>query len=110
MHADVTAAVDELYRTEWGRILATLIRLVGDFDLAEDTAQAALGVAAEQWRASGVPEYPRAWIIQTARHKSIDRIRRARRFESVVQSYATSGAIRAVDEPIYEGNEIPDDR
>ena len=79
-HADVT--VDEVYRADWGRIVATLIRLVGDFDVAEDAAQEAFATAAEQWRVSGVPEFPRAWIIQTARHKAIDRIRRRARLEA----------------------------
>src|SRR5947207_11717224 len=75
------AAVDAVYRSDWGRIVATLIRLVGDFDLAEETAQEAFTAAVDQWRASGVPEFPRAWIIQTARHKAIDRVRRRTRFE-----------------------------
>src|SRR5262245_30263737 len=64
---EVDAAVDAVYRSEWGRIVATLIRLVGDFDVAEDAAQEAFAAAVSQWRDSGVPEFPRAWIIQTAR-------------------------------------------
>src|SRR5438046_954580 len=83
-HADVT--VDEVYRADWGRIVATLIRLVGDFDVAEDAAQEAFATAAEQWRVSGVPEFPRAWIIQTARHKAIDRIRRRARLEARLEA------------------------
>ena len=69
-----------VYRSDWGRIVATLIRLVGDFDVAEEAAQEAFAAAVDQWRVSGVPESPRAWIIQTARHKAIDRIRRRTRF------------------------------
>ena len=72
-------AVDRLYREEWGRILATLIRLVGDFDVAEEAAQEAFALAVEEW-AHDPPRNPRAWIVQTARHKAIDRLRRRARF------------------------------
>jgi len=71
-----SAAIDAVYRSDWGSIVATLIRHVGDFDVAEEAAQEAFAAAVDQWRDSGVPESPRAWIIQTARHKAIDRIRR----------------------------------
>ena len=81
MFADAPHAVEEVYRSEWGRIVATLIRLVGDFDLAEEVAQEAFSIALEKWQSEGIPEFPRAWIIQTARHKAIDRIRRKTRFE-----------------------------
>src|SRR5882672_558939 len=74
------AAVEAVYRSDWGRILATLIRLVGDFEVAEDAAQEAFTAAVDQWRANGVPDIPRAWIIQTAKNKDIDRIRRQARF------------------------------
>src|SRR5262249_22491599 len=70
-----SAAVDQVYRSDWGRIVATLIGLVRDFDVAEEAAQEAFAAAVEQWPAAGVPAAPRAWIIQTARHKAIDRIR-----------------------------------
>ena len=79
MARDVAGAVDAVYRSDWGRIVAALIRLIGDFDLAEETAQEAFTAAVDQWRDSGVPEFPRAWIIQTARHKAIDRLRRRER-------------------------------
>jgi len=107
---DPKAAVEEVYRSDWGRIVATLIGLVGDFDLAEEAAQEAFAAAVDQWRVSGVPEFPRAWIVQTARHKAIDRIRRNARFEEKLESYANSGAVRTTDEPDYEKSEIPDDR
>src|SRR5580700_4927965 len=110
MAPDVTQAVEEVYRSDWGRIVATLIGLVGDFDLAEEAAQEAFTAAVDQWRVSGVPEFPRAWIIQTARHKAIDRIRRKARFEEKLESYTTSGMVRTVEEPDYDTNEIPDDR
>jgi len=110
MSLDVTQAVEEVYRSDWGRIVATLIGLVGDFDLAEEAAQEAFTAAVDQWRLSGVPEFPRAWIIQTARHKAIDRIRRKARFEEKLESYTTSGLVRTVEEPDYDTTEIPDDR
>jgi RNA polymerase sigma-70 factor (ECF subfamily) len=110
MALDVTQAVEEVYRSDWGRIVATLIGLVGDFDLAEEAAQEAFTAAVDQWRVSGVPEFPRAWIIQTARHKAIDRIRRKARFEEKLESYTTSGLVRTVEEPDYDTTEIPDDR
>ena len=72
--------LEQLYREEFGRIVASLIRLLGDFDLAEETAQEAFATAVEQWPREGVPQNPRAWIIGTARHKAIDRIRREARF------------------------------
>ena len=103
-------AVEAVYRSDWGRIVATLIGLVGDFDLAEESAQEAFAAAVDQWRTSGVPEFPRAWIIQTARHKAIDRIRRRARFEEKLESYATSGLVRTIEEPNYDTHEIPDDR
>jgi RNA polymerase sigma-70 factor, ECF subfamily len=110
MSLDVTEAVEAVYRADWGRIVATLIGLIGDFDLAEECAQEAFTAAVDQWRASGVPEFPRAWIVQTARHKAIDRIRRNARFEQKLESYATSGLVRTLEEPDYDSNEIPDDR
>ncbi len=105
---DTNAAVDALYRSDWGRIVATLIRLVGDFDVAEEAAQEAFAAAVDQWRDSGVPEFPRAWIIQTARHKALDRIRRRTRLAEKLESYAVSSC--TVEEPDYDSAEIPDDR
>src|SRR5664279_6468963 len=70
MSLDAAAAVEAVYRSEWGRVVSILIGLVGDFDLAEESAQEAFAAALVQWRESGVPEFPRAWIIQTARHKA----------------------------------------
>jgi RNA polymerase sigma-70 factor (ECF subfamily) len=110
MSLDAAAAVDSVYRSDWGRIVATLIGMVGDFDLAEESAQEAFAAAVDQWRVSGVPDLPRAWIIQTARHKAIDRIRRNARFEEKLESYATSGLVRTAEEPDYDTSEIPDDR
>src|SRR5882724_2366424 len=103
------AAVDAVYRADWGRIVATLIRQVGDFDAAEEAAQEAFASAVDQWPTSGVPDVPRAWIIQTARHKAIDQIRRRARFADKLDAYAGESPQR-VEEPDYDPDEIPDDR
>src|SRR5215471_20875188 len=110
MPSDASTAIDSVYRSDWGRIVATLIRLVGDFDVAEEAAQEAFTAAVGQWPLSGVPDFPRAWIIETARHKAIDRIRRQTRFAEKIDSYAASGLIQTTEEPEYDTNEIPDDR
>ena len=110
MPEDATATVEAVYRADWGRIVATLIRLVGDFDLAEECAQEAFTAAVVQWRESGVPDIPRAWIIQTARNKAIDRIRRQGRFQEKLASYTASGFVRESEEPDYDAPEISDDR
>ena len=110
MLSDTTTAIDSVYRSDWGRIVATLIRFFGDFDVAEEAAQEAFAAAVEQWPVAGVPEFPRAWIIQTARHKAIDRIRRRTRFEEKLESQVAAGLIQTVEEPNYDTSEIPDDR
>src|SRR5260370_7604950 len=97
MLADPSATIDAVYRSDWGRIVATLIRLVGDFDVAEEAAQEAFTVAVDQWRTDGVPEFPRAWIIQTARHKAIDRLRRRTRTKEQLESNPHSGFIATIE-------------
>src|SRR3989449_1219727 len=109
MRPDANAAVDAVYRSDWGRIVATLIRLVRDFDVAEEAAQEAFAAAVDQWRVSGIPEFPRAWIIQTARHKAIDRIRRRTRFAEKLDAYTAAGASLTVA-PEFDPGDIPDDR
>ena len=68
--------IEKIFRDEAGRALATLIRLVGDFDLAQDALQDAFAVALERWNASDMPANPRAWLVNVGRNKAIDRIRR----------------------------------
>src|SRR5580700_6812821 len=109
MRWDADEAVEAVYRSDWGRIVAALIRLVGDFEMAEESAQEAFAAAVDKWRASGVPEFPRAWIIQTARHKAIDRIRRLTHYRESVASHI-SAASQTVEEPVYDSTEIPDER
>jgi RNA polymerase sigma-70 factor (ECF subfamily) len=107
---DVAQEISSVYRTEWGRIIAILIRLVGDFDIAEEAAQEAFAAAVHQWQADGIPALPRAWIIRTARYKAIDRLRRRSRLTEKLEWYAASGLIPASEEPQYDLDEISDDR
>jgi RNA polymerase sigma-70 factor, ECF subfamily len=75
-------ALDQVFRDEWGRVLAALIGFLGDFDLAEEAAQEAFALAAERWPRDGTPDNPRAWLVTTARNRAIDRIRRERTLEA----------------------------
>ena len=104
-------AVEAVYRSDWGRIVATLIGLVGDFDLAEESPRKPLRRPWTSGGTSGVPEFPRAWIIQTARHKAIDRIRHRTRTRGEARSSMPPAAcVARVEEPDYDTDEIPDDR
>src|SRR5688572_17296569 len=82
------ATVDSVYRSESRRVLATLIRLLGDFDLAEEALHEAFAAAVEQWPREGVPGNPRAWLVSTGRFKAIDRIRRRARFDVSLEDIA----------------------
>ena len=74
----MVATPEQVFREEWGRVLATLIGFLGDFDLAEEAAQEAFAMAADRWPRDGVPSNPRAWLMRTARNRATDRIRRDR--------------------------------
>lgn len=93
--------IDTIFRDEAGRALATLIRLVGDFDLAEDALQDAFAVALERWPACEVPDNPRAWLVNVAKHKAIDRVRRQTVFRGKQQALVHELELnaQAVDEP-----------
>ena len=80
--------VEQLYRTDSRRVLATLIRLLGDFDLAEEAVQEAFAAAVERWPAEGVPRNPRAWLVSTGRFKAIDSLRRRARFDASLGAVA----------------------
>jgi RNA polymerase sigma-70 factor (ECF subfamily) len=106
MHRNANAAVDAVYRSDWGRIVATLIRITGDFEIAEDAAQEAFAAALTQWAKEGVPDVPVAWVLRTARNKAIDQIRRRVRFEEKLGAIA-----EAMEENTeFDPSEIPDDR
>ncbi len=109
MLSNVNASIDAVYRADWGRIVATLIRSFGDFDVAEEAAQEAFAVAVDQWSTDGIPDSPAAWIIQIAKHKAIDRLRRRMRFQEKVESYAHD-LPTTTEQPELETGEIPDDR
>lgn len=104
----VDAAISAAYRSEWGRILATMIRQTGDFTVAEEATQEAFEAALGRWRQDGIPEHPRAWLVQTARNIAIDRIRRSKVLASKLETYARE-LEEAAPEPTSP-TEIPDDR
>jgi RNA polymerase sigma-70 factor (ECF subfamily) len=74
----VVTALDQVFRDEWGRVLAALIRFLGDFELAEEAAQEAFAIAAERWPRDGIPDHPGSWLVATGRNRAINRIRRER--------------------------------
>src|SRR5277367_4917498 len=78
---DLSRTIETLYRSESGRILATLVRLLGDLDIAEESMHEAFAAALESWPKTGIPENPRPWLISTARFKAIDGMRRRARFD-----------------------------
>ena len=101
---------EKLHREESGRILATLIGLLGDFDLAEEMLQEAYAVALQKWPSDGTPANPRAWLISTARHKAIDRLRRDQRFARKSEEIAKTVEIGARPEGDREEEMFADDR
>jgi len=105
----LTLRLEALYRAESGRILATLIRLLGDFDLAEEAMHDAFSVALAQWERDGVPANPRAWLVSTGRFKAIDALRRGARFDALPDDVAEQIAATADDVPSRD-DEIEDDR
>jgi RNA polymerase sigma-70 factor (ECF subfamily) len=100
--------IDTVYRSDWGRIVASLIRQTGDFELAEEAAQEAFAAAVRQWRTEGVPDIPVAWLIRTARHKAIDTIRRRTLFGEKVKLYGAG--LTPFAEPDAWDDAIPDER
>jgi RNA polymerase sigma-70 factor (ECF subfamily) len=102
-------AVEAVYRTESRRVLATLIRLLGDFDLAEEALHEAFAAAVERWPRDGLPANPRAWLVSAGRFKAIDSLRRRARFDALIEG--TSPADAAIEDPVtWEGEDVEDDR
>ncbi|GAB2974404.1 sigma-70 family RNA polymerase sigma factor [Amycolatopsis acidiphila] len=99
MHTDPLVAV---FHAEHGRVLARLIGLLGDFDLAEEALADAYAIAAAKWRADGVPEHPAAWLVITARNRAIDRIRSARRLDSKLAALAEEPAPAPAEGPVLD--------
>jgi RNA polymerase sigma-70 factor (ECF subfamily) len=102
--------VEEVYRQDSRRVLATLIRLLGDFDIAEEAMHEAFAAAVEQWPRDGAPGNPRAWLVSTGRFKAIDAIRRRARFDASQSELADRLAAEASDTAPREPGEIEDDR
>jgi RNA polymerase sigma-70 factor, ECF subfamily len=96
--------IEQVFRNEWGRVLASLIGFLGDFDLAEEAAQEAFAVAAERWPRDGTPDNPGAWLTTTARNKAIDRLRRDRAFAAKSRLLAEPEAV----EPEWEVDVLSD--
>ena len=105
----LSKTVETLYRSESGRILATLVRLLGDLDLAEEAMHEAFAAALDTWPQTGIPDKPRPWLISTARFKAIDAIRRRARFDGAQRDLVAHMESRANDAPL-EDEEIEDDR
>jgi RNA polymerase sigma-70 factor (ECF subfamily) len=103
--SEIGALIERLYREESRRVLATLIRLLGDFDLAEEALHEAFRVAVEQWPQEGVPANPRAWLVSAGRFKAIDNLRRQRRFQPLDEQ-----AELPDEAPLEEGELLEDDR
>jgi RNA polymerase sigma-70 factor (ECF subfamily) len=106
----VRETVDTVYRTDSRRVLATLIRLLGDFDLAEEALHDAFTVAMEQWPRDGVPANPRAWLISAGRFKAIDGLRRRARFDAAVAELAKRLEAETTTTAELDGQAVGDDR
>ena len=110
MIEQIKERLDTLYRQESGRILATLIRLLSDFDLAEDVMQDAFAAALQRWPQDGVPENPRAWLVSTGRFKAIDAIRRRERFDAAQEKIVEEFGLGANDAAADPDESVEDDR
>jgi len=113
--APVQQAVEAAFRTEWGRVVATLIRRTGDWDLAEECAQDAFAEALRRWPADGIPQRPGAWLTTVAGHRAIDRLRRAARGAELLEQAGREAPPPETDEEAMpelfeQGDEIEDDR
>lgn len=106
----IRQVVDDVYRTDSRRVLATLIRLLGDFELAEEALHDAFTAAVEQWPRDGVPANPRAWLVSTGRFKAVDAMRRRARFKASLAELAERIAARQVPGDNAAPEEIEDDR
>lgn len=108
---DVATDIERIFRRESSRVLATLIRLLGDFDAAEEALQDAFVIAIEQWRSDGIPDNPRAWLVSAGRHRAIDRLRRDARFAARVEEIAeTAWNVAPATDHLDEESGVEDDR
>jgi RNA polymerase sigma-70 factor, ECF subfamily len=102
--------VEAVYRAESRRVLATLIRLLGDFDRAEEAMHDAFIAAVEKWPHEGVPENPRAWLVSTGRFKAIDVMRRRARFDAALGELATQIELATRDASAWDDQTVEDDQ
>ncbi|WP_242208229.1 MULTISPECIES: RNA polymerase sigma factor [unclassified Pseudomonas] len=106
--SEVRARVEQVYREDSRRILATLIRLLGDFDLAEEALHEAFFVAVERWQRDGVPDNPRTWLVSTGRFKAIDVLRRRARFKA--SQPLLLAQLEELEQADWSGEDVEDDR
>jgi len=106
----VRERIDEIYRSDSRRVLATLIRLLGDFDRAEEAMHDAFAAALDAWPAEGVPANPRAWLVSAGRFKAIDRLRRGARFDAAADEIARSTVASVLPDVVFGDDELEDDR
>src|SRR5687768_6616531 len=106
----VRATVDAVYRAESRRVLATLIRLLGDFDLAEEALHDAFTAAVERWPRDGVPANPRTWLVSAGRFKAIDSLRRRARFDASVATLVEQLDVRPGGDAALDDDGVADDR
>src|SRR5712691_7861919 len=110
MTAGAAGAIERVFREQYGRAVAVLVRYFGDIDLAEEAVQDAFAVALQRWPADGLPPSPAGWIITTARNRAINRLRReASREDRHAQAAALQRTLRGGDDPLEEGA-VRDDR
>src|ERR1700758_5747461 len=101
----ISRTIETLYRSESGRVLATLVRLLGDVDLAEEASHEAFAAALDTWPQAGIPDNPRPWLISTARFKAIDVMRRRARFEGAERDLVAHMESRINDAPPFGGED-----
>src|SRR5215510_11138865 len=109
-HLEARETVEAVYRAESRRVLATLIRLLGDFDRAEEALHDAFIAAVERWPHDGVPDNPRAWLVSTGRFKAIDAMRRRARFDAAIGELATQIETATSDASAWDDDTVEDDR
>src|SRR5262252_719107 len=107
---DIRGTLDAIYRAESRRVFATLVRLLGDFDVAEEAMHDAFRAALEQWPKDGVPGNPRAWLVSAGRFKAIDGLRRRARFDATSGELAERLEGEAQDAAMREEEDVEDDR
>jgi RNA polymerase sigma-70 factor, ECF subfamily len=102
-------ALDRVFREHWAWVLATLVGMLGDIELAEEAAQEAFAIAAERWPRDGEPDNPVGWLISTARNRAIDHLRRQRVLAEKTQRLARESTV-ASEATVYESATFPDER